>query len=57
MMNPFRRLTVENETGVDRAALRLQEHREAQAKRLKDADLSDTPTRQSRRRKARGKPF
>lgn len=44
-------------TGKDRAAKRLQEHREAQAKRLKDADLSDTPTRQQRRRKARGKPF
>lgn len=33
------------------------DHRKAQAERLKHADLSDTPTRQSRRRKARGKPF
>ncbi len=49
--------TPQKGTGVARAAARLADHRKAQAERLKHADLSDTPTRQSRRRKARGKPF
>jgi len=47
----------EKGTGAARAAARLEAHRAFTAERLKDADLSDTPTRQSRRRKARGKPF
>ena len=47
----------EKGAGAARAAARLKAHRAFTAGRLKDADLSDTPTRQSRRRKARGKPF